>query len=183
MWSASKIGRVAARAAIRGYQLTFSSLAGSQCRHLPTCSAYTDEAIARHGLWAGGFMGLARVCRCQPFGTAGFDPVPQDLPARAHWLRPWTYGRWGGPLPERQADLIERDSALARSDELRDLVSEASISKTKRDERQGDGAGVGDIEALDGARHVEASDDVAILAGEAAQPLAFAAENERERTL
>ena len=162
MRSASKIGRIAARAAIRGYQLTFSSLAGSQCRHLPTCSAYMDEAIARHGLWAGGFMGLARVCRCQPFGTAGFDPVPRDLPWGAHWLRPWSYGRWGGPLPEHQADLI--DCAAAPSGESPDLVSEASISEAKRDQRQGDGAGVGDIEALYGARHIEAGDDVAILA-------------------
>jgi putative membrane protein insertion efficiency factor len=100
MKCASEIGRSAARAALRAYQLTLSSLIGSQCRHLPTCSAYMDGAIARHGLWAGGFMGLARLCRCQPFGTAGFDPVPRDLPAHSHWLRPWRYGRWRGPLPE-----------------------------------------------------------------------------------
>jgi putative membrane protein insertion efficiency factor len=97
---APNIGRSAARGAIRAYQLTLSALAGSQCRHLPTCSAYMDEAIARHGLWAGGFMGLARLCRCQPLGTAGFDPVPVDLPANADLLRPWRYGRWRGPLPE-----------------------------------------------------------------------------------
>jgi uncharacterized protein len=92
------IGRAAARGAIRAYQLTLSALAGSQCRHLPTCSVYMDEAIARHGLWAGGFMGLARLCRCHPLGTAGFDPAPLELPANANWLRPWRYGRWRGPL-------------------------------------------------------------------------------------
>lgn len=100
---APKIGRSLARAAIRAYQLTLSSLVGSQCRHLPTCSAYMDEAIARHGLWAGGFMGLARVCRCQPLGTAGFDPVPRELPANADWLRPWRYGLWRGRLPDPAA--------------------------------------------------------------------------------
>jgi uncharacterized protein len=100
---APKIGRSVARAAIRAYQLTLSSLVGSQCRHLPTCSAYMDEAIARHGLWAGGFMGLARVCRCQPLGTAGFDPVPRELPPDADWLRPWRYGLWRGPLPDLAA--------------------------------------------------------------------------------
>ncbi len=100
MKHAPKIGRSVARTAIRVYQLTVSSLVGSQCRHLPTCSSYMDEAIARHGLWAGGFMGLARLCRCQPLGTAGFDPVPLDPPANADWLRPWRYGRWRGPLPK-----------------------------------------------------------------------------------
>ncbi len=157
---ASNIGRSAARTAIRAYQLTLSSLVGSQCRHLPTCSAYVDEAIARHGLWAGGFMGLARVCRCHPLGTAGFDPVPRDLPPRAHWLRPWTYGRWRGPLPE---------------------LAPVSTGETLLDHGQGDGAGVRDVEALDRAGHIEPRHDIAILTGEAAQPLALAAENQRQR--
>lgn len=97
MKQVTSIGRAAARGAIRAYQLTLSSVAGSQCRYLPTCSAYMDEAIARHGLWAGGFMGIARLCRCHPLGAAGFDPVPETLPRGAHWARPWTYGRWRGP--------------------------------------------------------------------------------------
>ncbi|HEY8567263.1 MAG TPA: membrane protein insertion efficiency factor YidD [Beijerinckiaceae bacterium] len=85
-----------ARLAIRGYQLTLSGFVGRQCRHLPTCSAYTDEAIARYGLWAGGWMGLARICRCGPFGTAGLDFVPAALPAQGAWYKPWAYGRWRG---------------------------------------------------------------------------------------
>ncbi len=90
--------RLAAHGLIRAYQLTLSSIVGQACRHLPTCSAYTDEAIGRHGVWAGGWIGLARICRCHPWGTAGFDPVPLDLPAEAHWTRPWRYGHWRGPL-------------------------------------------------------------------------------------
>ena len=72
--------RRAAHALIRFYQLTFSSLIGRQCRYLPTCSAYTDEAIERHGLWAGSWMGLARVCRCHPWGGSGYDPPPDRRP-------------------------------------------------------------------------------------------------------
>jgi putative membrane protein insertion efficiency factor len=87
----SYIGRRVAHGAIRAYQLTLSSIAGTHCRYLPTCSAYMDEAIARHGLWAGGSMGLARLCRCHPWGSSGFDPVPQTLPSHSHWLRPWSY--------------------------------------------------------------------------------------------
>ena len=84
--------RRAAHALIRFYQLTLSSLLGRECRYLPTCSAYTDEAIQRHGLWAGSWMGLARVCRCHPWGGSGYDPPPPRLPLRASWARPWRYG-------------------------------------------------------------------------------------------
>jgi putative membrane protein insertion efficiency factor len=87
----SNTGRFAAHVAIRAYQLTLSAVAGTHCRHLPTCSAYMDEAIARHGLWAGGWLGLARLLRCHPWGTSGFDPVPEKLPSHARWWRPWTY--------------------------------------------------------------------------------------------
>jgi uncharacterized protein len=83
--------RRAAHVAIRAYQLTLSAIAGTNCRHLPTCSAYMDEAIARHGLWAGGWLGFARVLRCHPWGTSGFDPVPEKLPDGARWYLPWTY--------------------------------------------------------------------------------------------
>lgn len=87
---------VAARTAIRGYQLTLSGLVGRQCRHLPSCSDYTSEAIDRYGLWAGGWMGVARICRCGPFGTHGIDNVPDTLPAAGRWYRPWAFGRWRG---------------------------------------------------------------------------------------
>ncbi len=79
---------------IRGYQLSLSSLIGRQCRYLPTCSQYTDAAVLRHGLWAGGWMGVARICRCQPWGGSGYDPPPETLPAGAGPLTPWRYGRW-----------------------------------------------------------------------------------------
>lgn len=91
-----RAGRFAAHVAIRTYQLTISSLVGRQCRHLPSCSAYTDEAIQRHGLWAGGWMGVARICRCGPFGTSGLDLVCEEIPPCATPWTPWRYGRWRG---------------------------------------------------------------------------------------
>jgi putative membrane protein insertion efficiency factor len=90
-------GRRAAHYAIRFYQVTLSSVMGRQCRYLPTCSSFTDDAIQAHGVWAGGWMGLARICRCNPWGGSGFDPAPERPPANAHPLAPWRYGRWREP--------------------------------------------------------------------------------------
>ncbi len=76
---------------IRLYQLTLSGFIGNSCRHIPTCSEYGYESIARHGLWAGGWMTLFRVARCGPGGTSGLDPVPEALENRYHWWTPWRY--------------------------------------------------------------------------------------------
>ena len=92
--------RWAAHGAIRAYQLTLSSVIGRRCRYLPTCSDYADDAIATHGLWRGGWIGLARICRCHPWGGSGFDPAPAMLPPDSAWYRPWRYGRWRAPTCE-----------------------------------------------------------------------------------
>lgn len=91
-----RLPRRGAHLLIRGYQLSFSLLIGRQCRHWPSCSEYTDEAIQRHGLWAGGWVGFARICRCTPLGTSGIDIVCEELPAEGAWYKPWAYGRWRG---------------------------------------------------------------------------------------
>jgi len=90
----NSIAAALARGLIAIYRVTLSPLIGNTCRHVPSCSQYADEAIARHGLWAGGFMTLARLLRCQPFGTSGLDFVPRSLPPHARWYLPWRYGRW-----------------------------------------------------------------------------------------
>lgn len=64
------------RGLIRGYQLVVSPILGPRCRHLPSCSEYTSEAIAVHGPVRGGWLGLRRILRCNPWGTSGYDPVP-----------------------------------------------------------------------------------------------------------
>ena len=63
--------RLAGRGLIQAYRYTLSPLVGFRCRHLPTCSDYADQALDRFGLWAGGWMTLARLLRCQPWGTSG----------------------------------------------------------------------------------------------------------------
>jgi len=85
---------VVARALIRIYQLTLSAFFGRTCRHLPTCSEYADEAITAYGLWAGGWMSVARLWRCRPLGSHGYDPIPETLPQGGRWYTPWRYGRW-----------------------------------------------------------------------------------------
>lgn len=64
------------KGALRAYKLTLSPLIGRQCRYLPTCSEYMAQALIAHGPWRGGLMGLRRVCRCNPLGGSGYDPVP-----------------------------------------------------------------------------------------------------------
>ena len=103
----ARAARRAAHGLIRAYQVTLSSLTGRQCRHLPTCSDFTDAAITRPGLWAGGWMGFGRICRCQPWGTAGYDPVADCVPGTARWWRPWGYAQWRGPLRDFRCEGAE----------------------------------------------------------------------------
>jgi putative membrane protein insertion efficiency factor len=91
-----RVPRDVGRAMIWIYRHTLSPVVGYNCRHLPTCSVYADEAIERFGLWGGGWMTLARLLRCQPWGTSGIDNVPLKRPPGARWYRPWRFGRWRG---------------------------------------------------------------------------------------
>lgn len=95
-----RLPRHALRVPILIYRYSLSSVMGRQCRYLPTCSDYAEEAILRHGALAGGVMAAARICRCNPWGGHGYDPVPQCLPAAARWYRPWRYGVWRMPNGE-----------------------------------------------------------------------------------
>lgn len=61
---------------IRCYQLLFSPLLGRHCRFYPTCSVYTYEAIEKHGLIKGIFLGTKRLLKCHPFHPGGVDIVP-----------------------------------------------------------------------------------------------------------
>ena len=67
------------RVAVIFYQFGLSWLGAGNCRFTPSCSAYAIEALHRFGAIRGGWLTLRRISRCQPLGSAGYDPVPDDL--------------------------------------------------------------------------------------------------------
>ncbi|MCB1012418.1 MAG: membrane protein insertion efficiency factor YidD [Microthrixaceae bacterium] len=69
----------AAMAPVRWYQMA-SEGRPSPCRHVPSCSTYALEALEAHGAIKGGWLSVKRIARCQPWGTSGYDPVPEPKP-------------------------------------------------------------------------------------------------------
>jgi len=47
------------------------------CRYVPSCSAYAEEAVRRHGAGRGTLLAVRRLGRCHPWGGHGYDPVPE----------------------------------------------------------------------------------------------------------
>ena len=50
---------------------------GGYCRFYPSCSQYGYESVERHGFFRGSGLLLWRICRCHPYHTGGYDPVPE----------------------------------------------------------------------------------------------------------
>jgi putative membrane protein insertion efficiency factor len=46
------------------------------CRFYPSCSAYAQGALERHGALKGTWLTARRLLRCHPFHPGGIDPVP-----------------------------------------------------------------------------------------------------------
>ncbi len=73
------------------YRFTLSPILGRFCRFTPTCSRYGEECYRRFGFFLATALTLWRILRCQPFGTAGYDPVPDATDPHPFGTRvqPW----------------------------------------------------------------------------------------------
>jgi putative membrane protein insertion efficiency factor len=85
--------RAAVLALLRAYQYVLSPWVGGACRFWPTCSEYSREAIERHGVLQGGWMTVARLARCHPYGRGGVDPVPATFRLRCWCGEEEAHGR------------------------------------------------------------------------------------------
>ena len=65
------------------YRYSFSYFIGTKCRHIPTCSQYGVDCIKTHGSIVGGWLTIIRILKCNPWGTQGYDPVPEKALAKA----------------------------------------------------------------------------------------------------
>ena len=66
---------------VRGYRVLLSPWLGNTCRFEPSCSAYSIDALTKHGATAGTYLTLHRLARCQPLCEGGHDPVPERMPS------------------------------------------------------------------------------------------------------
>lgn len=92
---------------VRAYRLLLSPWLGSGCRFLPTCSAYTLEALELHGAAVGTYLGICRIARCHPWCDGGFDPVP----ASVH--RPALFRQWSADGRHAPAVSSSNDSTVS----------------------------------------------------------------------
>ncbi|OQA39747.1 MAG: putative membrane protein insertion efficiency factor [Chloroflexi bacterium ADurb.Bin325] len=61
---------------IRFYRRWISPALPPSCRFYPSCSEYTYQAIEKYGALHGGWLGVRRIVRCNPWNPGGYDPVP-----------------------------------------------------------------------------------------------------------
>ena len=72
------------KALILVWQWVLSPVLGTNCRYQPSCSHYAAEALSRHGAIRGGWLATRRILSCNPWGGAGYDPVPEARDGVGH---------------------------------------------------------------------------------------------------
>jgi putative membrane protein insertion efficiency factor len=61
---------------VRGYRFAIAPVLPKSCRFTPSCSAYAEEALHKHGFFRALWLIARRILRCHPFHPGGYDPVP-----------------------------------------------------------------------------------------------------------
>lgn len=64
-------------AALRVYR-AWSATRLPRCRFMPTCSGYALEALHTHRFFYANRLIIRRLLRCHPWGSWGYDPVPES---------------------------------------------------------------------------------------------------------
>lgn len=59
------------------YRNYVSPLRLPTCRFTPTCSEYAVDALKTHGAIKGLILACARLLKCAPWHSGGWDPVPE----------------------------------------------------------------------------------------------------------
>lgn len=97
---------------VQGYRLLLKPWLGNACRFEPTCSAYTLQALQRHGAWRGVALGGWRLLRCHPWCDGGLDPVPDTFALRRGGGGPG-HGLFTGLLGGRGAGAVAPEAGAA----------------------------------------------------------------------
>jgi putative membrane protein insertion efficiency factor len=96
---------------LKGYKAVLSPVfyfLGARCRHEPSCSEYAADAFRKHRVGRAFWLTVSRLSRCHPWGSHGYDPVPED-DRQVGW-RFWRLGDWA--WTERNApEIVEKTSA------------------------------------------------------------------------
>jgi hypothetical protein len=87
------------------YQYLISPLLPASCIYKPTCSAYSKQAILKHGVLRGGILAVTRIFRCAGgLFTGGDDPVPEEFSFRyisSSWSKFRRRRKNSGSRPEK----------------------------------------------------------------------------------
>ncbi|MBN8535630.1 MAG: membrane protein insertion efficiency factor YidD [Deltaproteobacteria bacterium] len=62
---------------IGSYRTFGTQFLGGNCRFIPSCSEFAKEAFNEHDFLCALKMTLGRLSKCHPFGSFGYDPVPE----------------------------------------------------------------------------------------------------------